>query len=708
MRSEDRDPTSRQPRMLSRRTLLSAGLGGVATAACGFPEPPASPQDDYLESVRLNRRVIGTARPFPPPRDRRAAPHEIAPSYFHQPGELTINATGNEKTMALRVNYADHDFVMRDLDIVRGKVRAYNGHTPGPTIRCDPGDRLNITLTNDLPDGESFTYDYEDCTTANDGRVLTASEAGLPHGFNTTNLHTHGLHVSPSSLCGSQQCAEPPYAEPPTLASDDIFVEVPPGHEQQYSIVLPDFHAPGTHWYHAHKHGSTSLQVNNGLVGALIVREQGDQRILGDEQHEDYVFLIQEFTEAGNGNDQLVYAMGRADESQFHVNGLFRPPMRMQTGEIQRWRFINATSTPRGLAKLRLIKLPVDPPPDTSDIELSPVGGRGLEDEQRNPTAAAESEQPELFDRARVFQRMAADEARPMNLIAVDGISFYGKAPREVLGWDLAPGNRADFLVRIDEPGQYAIVKDVHPLGRPETQYLATVEVTGGTRTMELPAVIPGERPCYLQPIDSVDSTKVVTFQAAASGRWDSVCPGTERPWTCAGENITCSGSARSCNPTAPGMPTLSPRIFAMDCARFDPEQVEAKYVVELNTAEEWTLRNRAGAGHPFHIHVNPFQVVETFDGRERLTFNAGDAVWQDVVAVPLGGYVKIRQRYLTFAGDFVIHCHFLNHEDMGMMKRVRVVPSARAPGQLPCRRVRECLTAGGRGIGESRAPASP
>ena len=103
-----------------------------------------------------------------------------------------------------------------------------------------------------------------------------------------------------------------------------------------------------------------------------------------------------------------------------------------------------------------------------------------------------------------------------------------------------------------------------------------------------------------------------------------------------------------------------------MDCERYDPREVEDNYIMELNTSEEWTLRNLGGAGHPFHIHVNPFQVLEIFDGRtEELTVvDANDAPWQDVVAIPppgrgpdgRPGYVKIRQRYLTFPGDFVIH----------------------------------------------------
>ena len=37
-------------------------------------------------------------------------------------------------------------------------------------------------------------------------------------------------------------------------------------------------------------------------------------------------------------------------------------------------------------------------------------------------------------------------------------------------------------------------------------------------------------------------------------------------------------------------------------------------------------------------------------------------------------GYVKLRHRYLEFTGEYVLHCHFLGHEDRGMMFGVQTV----------------------------------
>ena len=681
---------------VSRRTVLSAGFGLAAAACGGAGGPQRAAPDPFVDSIRDSRRVVGRVSPSPDSRYRGPSDN-MARSHFPQPPELTLNETDTEKNVTLEVSYLDVDIVKRDSTIVRGQVRAYNRKVPGPTIRCDSGDRLNIMLRNNLPANESFPYDYDECTTIDADRALTAADAGLPHGFNTTNLHTHGLHVSPASLGSDGEVIVPPYTAAPALASDDIHLEVPPGEEQAYCIVLPTFHAPGTHWYHAHKHGSASLQVNNGLVGALIVRERGNQRILGDQQHEDQILLIQEIMERNGDNDQSVYAQTPGDTSQFFVNGEYQPSMRMQTGEIQRWRFVNATSRPRGLAKLRLVKRDESEPlQDTSDLELSRVRGQGLRGSIADARAAAEQARPELFDRLRTFQRIARENAQPLHLIAIDGVSLYGRAPREVLEWDFAPGNRADFLVQVNEPGQYAIVKDLHsyadPTPNPEVQILAFVEVTQGQTTMQMPTVVPGDRPCYLTPIEDVDNLKSVDFQAAEIDQWATHCgQPVQPPWTCSEGSVSCNGETRDCN--AGELPALLPRVFAMDCTRYDSNSVESKYLLELNTAEEWTLRNLAGGGHPFHIHVNPFQVVEIYNGitDELVVVDPLDAPWQDVVAIPPEGHVKIRQRYLTFPGDFVIHCHFLNHEDMGMMKRVRVVAAPDAPGQPPCQAVQDC-----------------
>ncbi len=102
-------------------------------------------------------------------------------------------------------------------------------------------------------------------------------------------------------------------------------------------------------------------------------------------------------------------------------------------------------------------------------------------------------------------------------------------------------------------------------------------------------------------------------------------------------------------------------------------QPVDAPYV---NTVEEWTLINESEYDHPFHIHVNGFQVMSV-DGK-RVRANGH----QDVVNIPrqhvengklVNGRVVIRQRFEDYTGWFVFHCHILEHEDVGMMAAVQV-----------------------------------
>ncbi len=94
---------------------------------------------------------------------------------------------------------------------------------------------------------------------------------------------------------------------------------------------------------------------------------------------------------------------------------------------------------------------------------------------------------------------------------------------------------------------------------------------------------------------------------------------------------------------------------------------------MKLNTAQTWKL-NSAFYFHPYHIHVNPFEVLTRDESG-----NIIDRYWRDTVLVfppeagedPANTEVEIRTRYENFDGSFVMHCHILDHEDRGMMEKV-------------------------------------
>lgn len=110
-----------------------------------------------------------------------------------------------------------------------------------------------------------------------------------------------------------------------------------------------------------------------------------------------------------------------------------------------------------------------------------------------------------------------------------------------------------------------------------------------------------------------------------------------------------------------------------------------------LGAVEEWELRSFSG-GHPFHIHVNPFQIVRVLDHERKDVSGYEDGntspyarlkgTWKDTLFIteeqidehtsrPYEVYV--RTQYRRYIGDFVLHCHILDHEDLGMMQNVRI-----------------------------------
>jgi suppressor of ftsI len=104
-------------------------------------------------------------------------------------------------------------------------------------------------------------------------------------------------------------------------------------------------------------------------------------------------------------------------------------------------------------------------------------------------------------------------------------------------------------------------------------------------------------------------------------------------------------------------------------------------------TLEEWTLVNQTTDDHPFHIHVNGFQVISVNGKRYRANGH------QDIVNIPaqtlvdgklVDGKVVIRQRFKRFTGWFVFHCHILQHEDAGMMATIQVRKSRHDPIKPP------------------------
>jgi FtsP/CotA-like multicopper oxidase with cupredoxin domain len=136
---------------------------------------------------------------------------------------------------------------------------------------------------------------------------------------------------------------------------------------------------------------------------------------------------------------------------------------------------------------------------------------------------------------------------------------------------------------------------------------------------------------------------------------------------------------ARLANPAATrqfsfdGMNRINGKVY--DLNRID-------FGVPFGQTELWRFRTtgmgsgmmpmHGGAPHPVHVHGASFQVQSRTGGRGQvLPWERG---WKDTVLLGAGETIDVLIRFDRFKGIYLIHCHKLEHEDLGMMANFEVV----------------------------------
>lgn len=114
---------------------------------------------------------------------------------------------------------------------------------------------------------------------------------------------------------------------------------------------------------------------------------------------------------------------------------------------------------------------------------------------------------------------------------------------------------------------------------------------------------------------------------------------------------------------------------FCINGCQYDMNRVDT--TVNVGDVEEWTLLNTSGEVHAFHIHQLDFLVTE-ING-----VPITQTGLQDTINIPYQvggtpGQVKIKLAFTNpnIVGEFVYHCHILEHEDAGMMANIVVLPT--------------------------------
>ena len=549
-----------------------------------------------------------------------------------------------------------------------------------PTVLIKPGQTVHFKLSNKLP----AQPDCEAVTTGS-GTINT------PHCFNTTNLHTHGLWISPAGN------------------SDNVLLRIQPGVEFEYEYNVPIDHPAGTFWYHPHTHGSTAMQVGSGMAGALLI--QGDREPT-PTSNGDLDTLLRPFQPPGGITNevklfqQIPYACfelgadgkpkietdpidkttwtckpgqigvvedfgtqmapGSWNASGRHtlINGFARNPAQplvLEAGKVHRWRLIDAG---------------VQEPIALSIIKISNTAGMS---NAKYATRAQQHAEAQALCKDKKNKQVSQFE------VASDGLTRANIFEKTVN--TLQPGYRSDILFALPEKGYYCVIDSSDTSKAKNASILTIVQAEGDQIIPDQKSFIQSE----LIRAAGLLKDKQVSLQVQADLRAGLQLTKFVPHPTVTDQEIKASNLEPIKVAIGINKDENGKFLFQVNEKSYDPAVVDPSFQLILGKAQEWVLSAEnfippkfPKVQHPFHIHVNPFQIVKIIDDKTGAEIDVNDpqysqykgikGTWKDTIMLTPGVTIHTRTRYQRYIGEYVLHCHILDHEDQGMMVNVEVV----------------------------------
>lgn len=359
---------------------------------------------------------------------------------------------------------------------------------PGPTFVFRPDDFLRIRLHNflnvsDNPWLKDLQNNLDIQRSSSDELSEGAhGEVNIPHGFNEVNLHVHGLHVDPKQD-NVAVLILPQDGDPSMLSPDQQLLVQNINHwwQRQYQYKIPVDHLPGTHWYHTHRHGASSIQVENGMAGALVIKPRKDENdivpgLAGTER--DRVLVVQEIQNfaiggagigGGNGGGKGPGARRRNlqanpsvkpdnSTSITTVNGRYAPTIKLPKGQIERWRFIVAGANHQQHSNIWMGKIAFSAMDPALVKELQGIDKTNYQDYIAPPAPNDGSSAPppkKCFPSAITCSFDDPNASKfdgSVNMVAVDGITLSRAIPISINSPTFgSSGNRTDLLVQTSD-----------------------------------------------------------------------------------------------------------------------------------------------------------------------------------------------------------------------------------------------------------------
>jgi FtsP/CotA-like multicopper oxidase with cupredoxin domain len=494
-------------------------------------------------------------------------------------------------------------------------------------LRLLPGDVLSVTLTNALP----------------------AMPPGSAY-VNDTNLHFHGLHVSPNAP-----------------GDDSIDMLAMPGQTLNYQLAIPYDHPPGLYWYHTHAHGEVERQNLSGMSGALVI-DGIVQNVPSVATMPERVLIVRDALLAGQSlpaaNRKQVYAMGWA-----MTHAKYRGAPLALSGPRASMKMGAATAVRASDSRLsRNPYVTVDPrfrkiarrPRDAADghcvgpetaVKTWTVNG------VTQPAIGIRPGEQQFWRLVNAgsdtYLDVSVDNAQ-LQIVGLDGVPLSSgvNAPASltVNDWVVPPASRVEFIVTGPPAGT--------------TAYLRTLCFDAGADGPAMPAAV----------LASIDPTTSLTDNLRRRQRVSPKMIAYHFP-----HRGPRTAAARGKRPAFTTVPVARTQTLyysdqnTINGQAYDPGAAPQFYA-QSGTVEEWTIVNDSQQVHTFHIHQIHF-LVEAINGVKQAQQFVMDNVNVPASSAAGPGTVTLLMDFTDprVIGTFLLHCHILAHEDAGMMAKIEV-----------------------------------
>jgi FtsP/CotA-like multicopper oxidase with cupredoxin domain len=429
----------------------------------------------------------------------------------------------------------------------------------------------------------------------------------------SVNVHFHGLNTSPK--CHSDEV---------------IHTLIGSGETFDYSIKIPSDEPPGLYWYHPHVHGIASSAVQGGATGAIVIEgiENIQPAVAGLPER----VLVLRDQRLGDQNPTTI----NPPQPFWDVSVNYVPVdfpsytpgiIKTQTGTQEFWRVVNAAANT--IMDIQVVYDGVAQPLQIVGFDGVPTGSQ---DGKREGTIVTQTDIL-LAPASRAEFIIAAPSANVRNARLITRTIDGGP------GGDSNPYRPLALIQSSDQPVKLAkIPARSGPPNAQRFEYLADAKVTAKRSLYfsEIPSTISHKPPVSVQGGPGFGQAN--PFQQADPFKF----------------YITVKGQFQQL---------------------FDPSNPPA-IVTNRGAVEEWTIENHTAEVHEFHMHQIHFLVQEV----NGVAIPKDQQQFYDTFQVPYwsgkGRYpsIKVRMDFRgAVVGDFVYHCHILDHEDGGMMAIIRV-----------------------------------